>query len=368
MSASPDPGGWPVRFHGGARATAEAGVAQIEGGALVLLRAGEAPLRWSLGRARILAKPEGSAPGIVAPDGDGPARILFAQPGFAVALRAAQPRRAHLAWLARPAVRRTMLWAGGALASVLFVLFVAIPLAADSLAAMVPADYERRFGAQIAEVFAKSLAGKAAPFCATWDTDPIQVMARRIESSVRLPHPLVVRVVDSPVVNAFAAPGGQILVMRGLVELTATPEEMFGVLAHEAAHVEHKDAARGMVRSVATGAVLGLVFGDAVFFSAAAAAATLYFGIHYTHDAEAAADATAFRTMAGNGVAPRALGDFLIRLEQHGNGAIAGLAAHLATHPPASERAKAAAAALPERNDISLGIPRVHWLALKTRC
>jgi predicted Zn-dependent protease len=43
---------------------------------------------------------------------------------------------------------------------------------------------------------------------------------------------------DSQEINAFAAPGGLILVTRGLVQCTANEDELAAVLAHEIAHVQ----------------------------------------------------------------------------------------------------------------------------------
>jgi beta-barrel assembly-enhancing protease len=49
-------------------------------------------------------------------------------------------------------------------------------------------------------------------------------------------------VVDSPTVNAFSAPGGYVFVTRGLLLKVKNEAELAGILAHEIAHVTHKDA------------------------------------------------------------------------------------------------------------------------------
>jgi predicted Zn-dependent protease len=45
-------------------------------------------------------------------------------------------------------------------------------------------------------------------------------------------------VIDSPQINAFALPGGQIFVMRGLVEFADSEAELAAVLGHEMSHVD----------------------------------------------------------------------------------------------------------------------------------
>ncbi len=47
-------------------------------------------------------------------------------------------------------------------------------------------------------------------------------------------------VVNDSMVNALAASGGYILVFRGLLERTRSPEELAGVLAHEFQQVLHR--------------------------------------------------------------------------------------------------------------------------------
>ena len=50
-------------------------------------------------------------------------------------------------------------------------------------------------------------------------------------------------VLDSPIVNAFALPGGYVYVTRGLLSLAADEAEMAGVLAHEVGHVTARHSA-----------------------------------------------------------------------------------------------------------------------------
>ena len=47
-------------------------------------------------------------------------------------------------------------------------------------------------------------------------------------------------VIDNPNVNAFATPGGYVLITRGLLERMNSEAELAGVLAHEIAHVEKR--------------------------------------------------------------------------------------------------------------------------------
>ncbi len=63
---------------------------------------------------------------------------------------------------------------------------------------------------------------------------------------------------DSDQINAFAAPGGLILVCKGLVDICATEDDLAAVLAHEVGHVQNKDGLRAIKKSRLTGALTTL--------------------------------------------------------------------------------------------------------------
>ena len=68
--------------------------------------------------------------------------------------------------------------------------------------------------------------------------------------------------VDAPDVNALAAPGGYIVVFRGLLERARTPDELAGVLAHEIEHVLHRHTTRAVIQHASTGLLLAALTGD----------------------------------------------------------------------------------------------------------
>jgi beta-barrel assembly-enhancing protease len=56
-------------------------------------------------------------------------------------------------------------------------------------------------------------------------------------------------ILDTPKPNAFACPGGIILLTRGLVELCESEDELAAVIAHEVAHLAHRDGVKSIRRS-----------------------------------------------------------------------------------------------------------------------
>ena len=67
---------------------------------------------------------------------------------------------------------------------------------------------------------------------------------------------------DDRQVNAFALPGGVVVVNAGMIEAAANAEEMAGVLAHEVQHVEHRHTLQQMIHTAGWAAVLAVVLGD----------------------------------------------------------------------------------------------------------
>jgi beta-barrel assembly-enhancing protease len=91
-----------------------------------------------------------------------------------------------------------------------------------------------------------------------------------------------------PEVNAYAIPGGIIVVNRGLLNLVDSPNELAAVLAHEVQHVEERHALKNMLNSAAMATVLLAVLGDtnAVVLLMAHQVSTQYFSRQVESDAD----------------------------------------------------------------------------------
>lgn len=66
------------------------------------------------------------------------------------------------------------------------------------------------------------------------------------------------RVIDSPIVNAFALPGGYVYITRGILAHFNSEDELAGVIGHEAGHVVARHSAEQMSRQQLAGLGLGL--------------------------------------------------------------------------------------------------------------
>src|SRR5512139_1464133 len=74
------------------------------------------------------------------------------------------------------------------------------------------------------------------------------------------------RVLDSPVVNAFALPGGYIYITRGILAYLNSEAELAAVVGHEIGHVTARHAVRQQTGATAAGVgamVVGILTGSA---------------------------------------------------------------------------------------------------------
>jgi predicted Zn-dependent protease len=151
-------------------------------------------------------------------------------------------------------------------------------------------------------------------------------------------------------VNAFACPGGLILVSRGLLAQTKSEDELAAVLAHEIAHVtlRHGLAAIQKANLIEAFKYLGAGAAQATMDPEELAKVTSLFDDSvgdivqtlvtngYSREAEVAADELGRRFLATTGYDPQALGRVLERM-----GAAGGQGGMFATHPAPKDRIEA---------------------------
>ncbi len=153
------------------------------------------------------------------------------------------------------------------------------------------------------------------------------------------------QVMDSPVVNAFAAPGGYIFVTRGLLAVVNDEAELAGVLAHEIGHVTARHSARKYSQSLLTG--LGVQLGASLAGSYGKVLGPLLevgtglLFLKYSRDDERQADALAVEYATKGGYDANRMADFFVTLERQqtleggGGGA---LPEWFSTHPSPVDR------------------------------
>lgn len=151
------------------------------------------------------------------------------------------------------------------------------------------------------------------------------------------------KVMDSPVVNAFAAPGGYIYVTRGLLAAVNNEAELAGVLGHEIGHVTARHSAQQYSKmQLANLGKLGLSlgqdalggYGDVLGKGLETFSGLLF--LKFSRDDERQADAISVEYAAGAGYDPTRISDFFVTLQRQpsaDNQAQARLPEFFSTHP-----------------------------------
>jgi predicted Zn-dependent protease len=116
-------------------------------------------------------------------------------------------------------------------------------------------------------------------------------------------------VLDNPIVNAFATPGGYVYISRGLMALAENEAELAGVLGHELGHVVARHSSQRISKATVAGALSGLLGAGQV----GQALGGLYLS-SFSRDQELEADRLGVRYISRAGYEPGAMTSFLAKM------------------------------------------------------
>jgi beta-barrel assembly-enhancing protease len=164
------------------------------------------------------------------------------------------------------------------------------------------------------------------------------IVARLAKAQPNSKFTYKVHVLDVDVVNAYALPGGDIIVYTGLLQRADSAAQLAGVLAHEMAHVERRHGMRRIAQSIGVIGAVQLVFGDVSGIAAAALEVLSVSTINaYSRDQEREADSDGVAKLARAGIDPNALAEFFERLMKT-EASLPESLSWLGTHPDTAQR------------------------------
>lgn len=299
------------------------------------------------------------------------ARLLLADPLAFAQLKARAPKLLSQ----RSRTLRNMGISVGAMVAIIVAGYFSLPLLSGAIVALIPLQTEARIG----DAYAKQVASFFAPesdgaLCeAAAGREALDVIVTRLAAHTSGPFAYRVEVLDTPLVNAVALPGGRIFLFRGLLNKAESPDEVAGVLAHEMEHVNARHGMQGLVRSYGVSMLADLMFGGAVMGNVS----SLLMMMSYSRDAEVAADAGAITTLHRAGIDTAGMTRFFKRLREQDDDGLFGLPQFLSTHPPSAarealvrDRAKTASPAPGPAPGQALGevLNDAEWAALQVVC
>jgi len=214
-------------------------------------------------------------------------------------------------------------------------MYLAIPGLSRLIAQRIPLAKERVLGAQL-ELLIDGSTCLRPPAQA-----PLEQLVTRLGGGQ-----LQVRILRDPMPNAFALPGGIILVTDKLLADAESPDEVAGVLAHEIEHIAQRHVLAGVVRDTILTGLWSLTVGDyAGLLVLDPSTAYRIANLEFSREDEAAADAGALARLRRARIRQDGLASFFERLGKRYGGDT--LPKWLSTHPSNRERVRVLRRAAP---------------------
>lgn len=245
--------------------------------------------------------------------------------------------------------RHRMVWSivGGSLLALVLGLWFGSDLLVELAADRIPIEWEQKLGESAYRDFLAQHESVNDGPTVNAITEMTQRLARHAPNN---PYTFEVTVVKSDVVNAFALPGGYIVVFTGLMKKATSAEEVAGVLAHELNHVLQRHGLERIVKQLGFVAVVSIVLGNSpglggVMKQLGVELMTLKFG----RAQETEADLTGLQLLHRAKIDPNGMITFFERLAEKDGSRVEWLS----THPMSSARAdrlKAQLAEMPKQD------------------
>ena len=219
---------------------------------------------------------------------------------------------------------------GGLVLAVWFTTDILVGWAVDRI----PVEWEKRLGQSAYQDFLvqQTVMKEGASVAAVHE-----ISQRLLEHILDNPYTFEISVVKNDVVNAFALPGGYVVVFTGLLEQAKSGEEVAGVLSHEFNHVLERHGLERIVKQLGVVAVIGIILGDqqglaGVMKQVGVELLSLKFG----RAQETEADARGLQLLHRARIDPDGMITFFQRMSEQEQGRVEWLS----THPMSAARAE----------------------------
>jgi predicted Zn-dependent protease len=205
------------------------------------------------------------------------------------------------------------LWCLAGFALVAWLAWVATGLMARALIARIPREWEEKIGEEVLKemraemVFVEDqtrvaqLAALATPLTQKVGGTNLSFTFHLVED-------------DEP--NAYALPGGHVIVYTGMLDLVDRPEELLGVIAHEVAHVTQKHGFRKVISAAGPFLVFGVFLrGGNGMLNVLSENSGLLIQQSFSQEYETEADNVGWQYLVDANIDPRGMTDLFLKLK-----------------------------------------------------
>jgi len=259
---------------------------------------------------------EDGGPGIFFNDAARPEVKLFTRDQSILRHPAIRSRPEVASILGRRELTRALRLTGYFAAGCVLVLWLgslAISAMAGAITARIPMAWEQKVGAHEIEELRKS--GKLLD-----DTNAVAQLADLAAPLIQVLPParrdLKFYITSDPDPNAFALPGGSVVVNAGLLKMADQPEELLGVLAHELAHQTKRHAMRRGIAAAGPLVIFGLfLHSDSGMGNLLSVGSGMMVFQGFSQDYETEADDTGWDYLVAANIDPRGMISVFKKLE-----------------------------------------------------
>ena len=261
--------------------------------------------------------------------------ILRVRPEIAKQLRAADKSRRATPLPVKIGLFLLALFFGG-----LVFLWTQKDRIADYIAGKIPVEWETKFGDQ---VFAQVASEGKLLTNSVWDGPVSNITARLLPIVEKSGYDFKFHIMQDTNFNAFAIPGGHVVIHTGLLEASDSAEEVAGVLAHELAHVTRRHSLRNIIKSAGLLITLQALLGDTSgLFGIAAEGSRYLLQQKFSRDFEREADDTGWNYLVEANIDPRGMTRSFEKIREmiaaSDMAVMEGTLALANTHPTSQER------------------------------
>ncbi|RFS13291.1 M48 family metallopeptidase [Emticicia sp. C21] len=216
-------------------------------------------------------------------------------------------------------------------AIVALVYFILLPSLAAYIAGKIPVSTEIALG----EKLFNSFIGDSE--IDTKKTKLLNNFARKIDFETK--YPLKFTVVKDKQVNAFALPGGNVVVFSGILEKLKSSDELVALLSHEVTHIKERHSLKGLARSLAGSLLISVTFGDSgALGSVLVNQADNIYQLGFSRRMEKEADLEGLQIMNHNHIDQQGMIQLMERLQEEEQKQGSKMLAYLNSHPMTEER------------------------------
>lgn len=317
-----------ARYYDGKSGAAKNVIVMLDGSVLQIMQGAGTIESWRITDIQVLNRPDPPAPAIITVKHNPDARVYIEDGKGWSHLYSRLPKNSGKR-ISLPTHFGAFIGYIGVSAAVIVFVFTLLPRLIEVSAYLIPASVEKMIGQHVVQSMVSD------KVCSNpKGQDALEKLLEKLKAQTERKIDLQILVADEPMIkNAFAAPGGYIILFSSLIDQAQSPDEIAGVLAHEISHIELYHTTKGMVRDLGFHTALKMMLGDIDYIEIAG----FFNQLRYSKEDEHAADIHAVKILTAAGMNNTGLISFFKHIEEDEN-VFPEFFKYLSTHPETKTR------------------------------